>query len=377
MSISSIGFRESRIGLEELKKNAGQLPELLEEYSHGKRYRDASGILCICFNEAYIAVENVETFLERFNKIYDKYLRRGYDLKKIESDKDGFFYLGYFEEDDINCPYTVNDFCGVPCNKPNEIITLCNNTQIVEVYKNGLIARDLPSDSTYYFSPEDLGYFIKIDGLNLDIRNAYIRHYGNPHRRMYISQIDGLEANRMKENFREVPYKWLDKNKYNRGYCISGYRSKDGKGRFTFTLCGVRGRDTDTEAEACTERYVIEQKLGGGDCLFNPAYNHINQRYLLERYIRGEITSLDLVRDTLTDVAQNPYLILRYHLEELCRQLCVVIEPFKLDRGGMIVNQNGVSFSALAELYFKGMLTQKEIYRQGILKDISELSCKQ
>ena len=59
--------------------------------------------------------------------------------------------------------------------------------------------------------------------------------------------------------------------------------------------------------------------------MFNPINFHRNHRYLLEKYVRDEITELGLQRDILADLAFNSFLILRYNLVDLCRKYCIYI----------------------------------------------------
>ena len=87
------------------------------------------------------------------------------------------------------------------------------------------------------------------------------------------------------------------------------------------------GRPCDNEPEAICETYELEQRVSSTDriYLFNPINFHRNHRYLLEKYVRDEITELGLQRDILADLAFNPFLILRYNLVDLCRKYCIYI----------------------------------------------------
>ncbi len=128
-------------------------------------------------------------------------------------------------------------------------------------------------------------------------------------------------------------------------------------------------RYCDNEVEAVYEAYKIEQSVIGSDSqyLFKPIYFHRNQKYLLGQYIKGEITGLGLIRETLSDVAKNPLLILRYNLIDACRKYCVKVSSFSLDEEGYIVNLNGTRYSDLAKKYVDGELSREEIENQCIL----------
>lgn len=101
--------------------------------------------------------------------------------------------------------------------------------------------------------------------------------------------------------------------------------------------------------------------------MFNPINFHRNHRYLLEKYVRDEITELGLQRDILADLAFNPFLILRYNLVDLCRKYCIYISPFKLDSEGYMINLSGTRYSDLAGKYIDGVLTKEQIATQSIL----------
>lgn len=372
-------FCKDRVGLNQLKEYEIELIELYREYQNGVRFKNSRGVLCVQFEGRYIPVEKVEMAFQEIEKRFNEYLKRGYDIEKIESGKDGIYHLGYFEEDASNYNYKPDDFGSGISRKPTEILPLAENTQIIEVYERGLIARDLPSNSSYYFSPEVLGYFLYINKFDIDILNTYARHgKGRPKRGMSVILADGLSVNYMCNNFMEVPTKWKKRNEFGKGYI----RLRGNNGRYNFTPLIYEGSSKascDNEVEVCCEAYVFEQEKAGKDraYFFNPACSHVNQRHLIEEYIRGEITELGILRDTLTDVAHNPFLVLRYNLIELCRQFCIHIEPFILSHHGVIVNKYGVEYSALASLYCEGKLTREEIHTQYNIRDIKDLSCNQ
>ena len=73
------------------------------------------------------------------------------------------------------------------------------------------------------------------------------------------------------------------------------------------------------------------------------------------------------MRDILTDVARNPFLVLRYNLVDLCRKYCIYISPFQLNNEGFMINLSGMRYSVLAEKYIDGVLTMEQIATQSVL----------
>lgn len=320
---------------------------------------------------------------KELNRLYDINLGRGYDIKKIVKQDDEFF-LGCFDEDILNCQYIADDFESGVCNKPSEILSFSKDTQIVEIYENGLICRDLPSDSTYYFSTEALNRFKEADGFPLDIRESYNLYRTSPLkvRAEQVDIADGLDSNRLKDNLRKSVCGQCYYNHYNQYETTyrGGYEYQNGVFHpyVHYKSKTYHGRDCDNEVEACCEIYILEQEVVkecDREFLFNPRNNHLNQRHLVEKYIRGEINQRGLLRDTLTDVANNPYLILRFCLVEECRSLCIPIQSFKLSGNGFIVNSYGERYSDFAKLYCNGKLTRDEIYAQHLVQNIQDLSC--
>ena len=168
-------------------------------------------------------------------------------------------------------------------------------------------------------------------------------------------------------------------NKYCRGY--SSHLNEDHKHDvFTVAMCYkgslYKGKICETEIEAACERFRLETESVHEDdwkYLFNIKNNHLNQGWEFEKFIRGEITQLGLLRKTLEMVARNPYLVIRFNLSDLCRSMCINIQSFMVDERGYIVNHYGVSYSALADFYASGLLSGEEIFNQYAVKSLEDL----
>ena len=349
----------------------------LEEYNHFREWRGKSSELRKKFIHPEVVVKDgvrymnykgkllkeceVAKAFEKSFKITKSRLERGYDIKKITKE-DGFYYLGCFKEDEENCEFAYNDFYNGVSSELDKRIVMSEENTIIDMYENGSIVQDLQTNSTYYYSNEDIEFFQILREFPFDWETAAMRNEGILKRKKYMYDIiDGLEENRMSDNFRIVVYNQKILNQFKLGYTVSG--KKRDTGRCDFRVCiwyfgnvyGKRhytdGRHCDNEVEAVCEAYKIEQSATGSDnqYLFNPIYFHRNQKHLLEQYIKGEITELGLIRQTLAYTAKNPVLILRYNLVDACRKYCVKISPFSLDEEGYMVNFNGTRYSDLAK----------------------------
>lgn len=373
MNYNSLVFRKDMVGVDEYVKWTGITSDLMKTYLYSQR-TIIDGVSFIYYDGKLIPEKNVLDAFNRFFGIYQKYLERGYDIDKI-GNNDGVYSLGSFEDDYKNCEFISSDFSSYVCNQPKEKFSMSKGATVIEVYENGSIVRDLQKDSTYYYSNEDINFFRRFNEFPFELEMAAQINLGLLKRNEKYEIVDGLESNRLSNNFIKV-HNWQGVlNRFTVGYSVRKQRLSTGRCEFIpeFWYRGkcYTGRHCDNEPEAICETYELEQRFSGEDrqYLFNPINFHRNHRYLLEKYVRGEITELGFARDVLSDVAVNPFFILRYNLVDLCRKYCIYISPFKLDSEGYMINLSGTRYSDLAKKYVDGVLTKEQIVTQAVLKE--------
>lgn len=370
MNYSSLLFREDTTGLDQYVKWCGKTSELMKVYLNAPR-QVINGVSMVEFQGQLIPEEKIFSCFNKFFGIYDSYLERGYDIRRI-CESNGLYSLGAFSDDYKNCQYNCSDFTRIGCNQPKSKFSMGNGTTVIEMYNTSSIVRDLKTDATYYYSNKDVDFLRRFKEFHLDLETVAILNYGQVKKSEKYEILDGLESNRLVSNISKVANYQYQMNKFFLGYAS---RPANGKERYTFVpRCWYRGhcyigRQCDNEPEAICEAYKLELSTVGSDreYLFNPINYHRNQRYLVERFVRDEISELGLMRDTLSEVACNPFLILRFGLVELCRKFCIYVPPFKLDEQGFMINLKGNRYSDLAVKYIDGVLTREQIATQVLL----------
>lgn len=370
MNYSSLLFREDITGLDQYVKWCNKTSELMRAYLDAPR-QIINGVSMIEFQGQMIPEEKIHDCYNQFFGVYERYLERGYDINKI-CESNGLYTLGSFSDDYKNCQFNYSDFSLIGCNQPKAKFSMGDGTIVIEMYNTSSIIRDLKNDATFYYSNKDVDFLRRFKEFPLDLETVASLNCGQVKNSEYYEVLDGLESNRLVFNLGKVKAYQLRMNKFFLGYAV---RPTEGKERYTFVpRCWYKGhcyigRHCDNEPEAICETYKLELDIVGNDreYLFNPINYHRNQRYLVERFVRDEISELGLMRDTLTEVACNPFLILRFGLIDLCRKFCIYIPPFKLDAQGFMINLKGSRYSDLAVKYIDGVLTREEIATQFIL----------
>ena len=373
MNYSSLIFRKDMTGVDEYVKWVGITSDLMKAYLCSQR-QYSNGVSYIEYEGELIPEQKILDAFNRFFSFYQKYLSRGYDIGQIDS-TDGIYSVGSFQDDYENCDFISTDFSSYATNQPKEQFSMSNGMTVIEVYDNGSIIKDLKSNSIYFYSNEDVNFLRTFKEFPLEPEIVAQINLGLLKSKEKYEFIDGLDSNRLSTNIIKVKNQQSILNQYTRGYSIRKEKLVTERCEFVpiFWYRGkcYTGRHCDNEPEAICETYDLERKISGIDSryLFNPINFHRNHKNLVEKYVKGEITELGLVRDVLADVAKNPFLILRYNLVDLCRKYCIYINPFKLDADGFMINLSGVKYSALAEQYINGALNTEEIATQSILSN--------
>lgn len=372
MNYNSLVFRKDMTGTDEYVKWTGITSDLMRSYLYSERV-EANGVSSIAFRGQMIPEQQVLSCFNRFFYLYENYLERGYNIERI-SVQDGTYSLGAFADDYQNCDLNLSDFSSIDPKPLKEKISLSNEMIAIEVYENGSIVTDMKNYVRYFYSNEDVDFLRRFKEFPLDFETVASINAGILKRNQKYEVVDGLETNRLSCNIRRVQQYQFLMNKFCLGYSLR--KPKEGERsifipEFWYKGRCYIGRHCDNEPEAICEVFKLENRISKEDSiyLFNPTNYHRNQPTCVERYIKGEITELGLLRDTLADVANNPFLILRYNLIDLCRKFCIYIPPFKLDSEGFMTNLYGRRYSDLAKDYIGGVLTREEIATQAVLKD--------
>lgn len=371
MNYNSLVFRKDMTGVDEYVRWSAITSDLMRAYLYSKR-SIIDGVSYIFYDGELIPEKKVLDAFNRFFGLYQKYLERGYNIDKIGSNA-GTYSLGSFQDDYENCDFISSDFSSYACNPPKEQFSMSDGTIVIETYENGSIVRDLQNDTEYFYSNKDVEFLRRFREFPLELDIVASINEGILHRREKYDIVDGLESNRLSSNLVKVCDYQSKLNRYSVGYSILKQKLPSGRCEFIPEFwykgrCYI-GRHCDNEPEAICEAYKLENSVASSDrkYLFNPINFHRNHKHLLEKYVRGEITELGLLRDILTDVAKNPFLILRYNLVDLCRKYCIYISPFQLDNEGFMINFNGTRYVDLADKYMSGVLSEQEIATQSIL----------
>ena len=371
MNYNSLVFRKDMTGVDEYVRWANITSDLMRAYLYSKR-SVIDEVSYIYYDGELIPEKKVLDAFNRFFGLYQKYLERGYNIDKIGSNA-GIYSLGSFQDDYENCDFISSDFSSYVCNPPKEQFSMSDGMTVIQVYDNGSIVRDVKNATTYYYSNEDVEFFRRFKEFPLELEIAAQINLGLLKRREKYDIVDGLECNRLSNNLIKVRSYQSVLNQYSKGYSVRKQKLPTGRCEFIPEFwykgrCFI-GRHCDNEPEAVCETYELEHRVSGVDSkyLFNPTNFHRNHRNQLEKFIRGEITELGLMRDVLTDVAKNPFLILRYNLVDICRKYCIYVSPFQLDDEGYMINFNGTRYADLADKYVSGGLTNEQIATQSIL----------
>lgn len=371
MNYSSLIFRKDYSGVLDYFEWCEKTRELMYAYMYSDRVIQ-DDISYIYFRGNLISESKVLEAFQRFFGIYQEKLSRGYYIERI-SCNNGLYSLGSFKEDYENCEFISTDFRSYAKNEPISSYFTSNGTILIETYDNGSIVTDIKNNTKYYYSNDNVEFLRTFREFPLEIELVASINNGLLGKKEKFDIVDGLDSNRLSSNIRKVSHSQGILNKFSVGYSVRKELLKTGRREFVpeFWYRGkcISGRHCDNEPEAICETYKISQCSVGYDkqFLFNPINSHTNHEYLVESYVKGEITELGLIRDVLSDIAKNPFLVLRYNLIELCRKYCIYINPFKLDNEGYMINFNGTRYSELAKKYCDGVLSRNQISTQAYL----------
>lgn len=371
MNYNSLMFRKDMTGVLDYVNWVGITSELMQAYLNSQRLT-INGIAYIEFRDELIQESEVLSSFNRFFSIYQKYLERGYNIESIK-EIDGTYYLGSVQDRSKNYEEKIETTSSLVINQPKEEFSMSSGMTIIKMYDNASIVEDLKNDTKYYYSNENIDFLRRFKDFPYELEIAAQINLGLIKRSENIDIVDGLECNRMIDNIRKVRGYQKVLNVFRLGYVVKKEKLNTGRCGFNpvFWYKGKchTGRLCDNEVEAICEAYILENLTAREDSeyLFNPLKSHKNHKTLLEAYIRGELTEEGFEREILKDIANNPFLILRYGLLDLCEKYAISVAPFKLDEQGYMINLKGIRYAHLASKYVNGVLNKAEIYSQSIL----------
>lgn len=370
MNYSTLVFRKDMTGVTDYVSCLKQTSGLMKAYLYSQR-SVVNGETCLFYEDTWLSDKEVLNAFDKYFYRYEKYLSRGYEIQRVESNN-GVFSLGSFSDDYENCELNCNDFNLYKHNSPKERFLLFDDSISVEVYDRGCILTDMKTNIRYLYALKDIDFLKRFKEFPFEMEIVAKINCGLLEKKEKYEVLDGLSINRLPGNLVKISDNQRRLLQYSRGYMIHGHLDSGRckflpkiwyKGRCYF------GRPCDNEPEAICEAYMLEHGIAGDDeqYLFNPIFSHRLHQDSLEKYVRGEITELGLQRDILDGLVHNPFLILRYNLIDLCRKFCIYIYPFELDAEGFMINENGTRYSELAERAMNGALSKKEMYLQHLL----------
>ena len=342
------------------RSNLRGIDDYIKKYEVIKNYRRsylANHIIKVN-NERYVYFNNVLTLkkvidraLKDFDKQYSYRYDRGYQLERVVK-SDNKFYLGCFPED-LQYSTIVESDLYEEQEEPYSVKVIDERFRI-ESYGNGSIVHDLLNDIKYFYDNKDIDFLLSLKRLKLNISTVASINRGMLKKNEEYFILDGCKTNRMSDNLGRG--RTCDKNntKYQMGYSIQPSDSirLDFIPTIKINNTLYKGRVTDNEAEAVMEANLVEQRYKS-NYSFNPITYREGYEYLIEAYIKGSLTPEGVMHSILTDVASNPFLVLRYNLVALCRKYCIEIAPFRLDKYGYMVDDFGTRFSDLASERYK------------------------
>ncbi len=327
---------------------------MLSEMKACKRYINEDGAMCFSYlghemlDEDYRSgVAKKELFLNDID------LNDSDNIFEVIEDN-GFYYLSGMPTTDNIMAYYTN-----PLPVKSKTIKVDEN-KIIEVCQNGLICTGFIEGKKIYYSED------RLDDLMSGVpRQVYDSLVGYIPKYKYTVPKDNVAENMLNENHLVGRKSQVKLSIASSSAQLSRYSG--------YNQLSVRLTDFGkSEAGILFNAYLERAKHIGSDerdYLYNPALSHVYQTEALEKYIRGEITEEGLYISTLMDVAENPALILMYGLLNECRKYGISIARFRIDNNRM-VNQYGVGYRELADLYCRGSLPKRYVRNQ---KDIQSL----
>ena len=263
----------------------------------------------------------------------------------------------------MNFPYLFQKNSGPPTNR----MGLITDTKQMFHFatKNGIIAESKDNGRIMYFDLDDAAELVSEEQFELPSGDIFFKNgLTNDYRRGNILYLKSYQCRLAT---------------YRRGYKCQENADKRAlfKPCFAYLNHMEWGIICDNEVDAACEALRLERTYISPEdkkILYHPEQDMRNCVSDYEKYLMGEYTSLGLLRAVLQNIAYNPFLMIRYGLCELSKELGVLITPFRLDKQGFIVNDYGVRYSELAEYYIRGQLCRKELVNQKYIKSITDLS---
>lgn len=344
------------------RSNLQGIEDYIEKFDKVKDYRRSylANHIVKVNNERYVYFHNmltpkkvIDKALRDFDKQYSYKYDRGYPLERVVKSNNKF-YLGFFPKDLQYSTVIDSDLYGEE-EEPFRIQVIEERFRI-ESYSNGSIVYDLLNDIKYFYDNKDIDFLLNLKRLVLNISTVASINRGVLKKNEEYFLLDGCKTNRMSDNLCKGRTCDKDSTKYQMGYITQP--SNSGCDRLKFipaVKIGSRyyqGRVTDNEPEAVMEASLVEKRYASSS-VFNPVTHREGYEDLIESYIKGRLTPAGVMTSILTDVASNPFLVLRYNLVDLCRKYCIEIAPFRLDKYGYMVNDFGTRYSDLASERYK------------------------
>jgi hypothetical protein len=358
--ISLFNLREKADELLEFlsKVQTTDILSILEDMKNFRRYSKVDSKLYFNFKGTEYEDRAFEIAIRKMNGILKSIYKDEIESLPKIFEKGGVYHLcnssSKFEADEV-----------VNLSVVESTIHYLEDGKTVEECFNGLICKGfIPNKAVYHDS----------DKLDSILNGSWYQFYNNEgkvgRRDYFTTPKDGVSENMLEENILLGRKEEVKHNNYSNEILQLGNAKG---GRYTFV---VGSRTYDNEPEAAFSCYSQNNKTSVGieeEYIFNPVLNHVNQLDALDRYIKGELTKRDLLLETLEDVARNPFLILKYNLMQLCEDNKVSVAGFQINNNGLMVNQYNVSYSVMADYYFKGKLTRDEIRNQENISSLETL----
>ena len=361
--ISLFNLREKADELLEFlsKVQTTDILSILEDMKKCRRYSKGDGKLFYNYKGTEYEDKAFEIAIRKMNEILKSIYKDEIESLPKIFEKGGVYHLckvrSKFEADEV-----------VNLSVAESTIHYLEDGKTIEECVNGLICKGFVPNKTVYHNSD------KLDSILHGSWYQFYNNEGKVSRRDYFTiPKDGLLENMLEENILLGRKQEVKHNNYSNEILQLGNVKG---GRYTFV---VGNRTYDNEPEAAFSCYNQNKKTLVGieeEYIFNPLLNHINQRDALESYIRGELTKGDLLLETLEDVANNPFLILKYNLMQLCEDNKMSVAGFQINDNGLMVNKYGVSYSVLADYYYKGKLTRDEIRNQENISSLETLKIR-